>query len=131
MPHHVKVKSCVPWLIADSDLNEANDGEVEYYRDLLVQGQSERHIGLLVTGQFDPSLVLGMVAIRCARQGATLIPLALAIPETPVAIEAPPKRPALDVTLLSAPVRKRVTEDRRDYGHDDDEGQTPDGRYSN
>lgn len=85
----------VPWDCLDaSDCREANEGQVEMYRDCHSIGNAfvpyphaERQLGLVVLGQFDPSMVLGMVAVRCERKGSdVLIPLSLSIPETPIAV---------------------------------------------
>lgn len=83
----------VPWdCLESSDCKEANDGELELYRDTHVNGQAQRQIGMMAVGQFDHSLVLGLVAIRCERRGDQLIPLTLSIPETPAAIVAEARR---------------------------------------
>lgn len=74
----------VPWGdIAPSDVREANEGQVELYRDLSIDGRPERHLAMLVVGQYDRSLALGLVAVRCERHGEQLIPLTCSIPETP------------------------------------------------
>lgn len=96
--------STVPWWLPDSDLREADGGEPALRRDLLVNGKAERHFGLHVWGQVEPCPPsLGLVAVRCERQGSTVIPISLSIPDTPITIEtrrAPalvaPAAPTLD-----------------------------------
>lgn len=75
----------VQWdVIEPSDLREANNAELELYRDTQVNGHAERQIGMHVLGTYDPSLSLGLVCLRCERHGDTLIPLTMCIPETPM-----------------------------------------------
>jgi len=52
-----------------------------YVRDIILDNRPQRHIGLHVVGTYDAGLSLGMVAVRCERKGATVIPLTLSIPE--------------------------------------------------
>lgn len=75
----------VPWSeIEASDLCEANSGHIEYCRDTQRNGAAERHLGMHVLGTYDHSLSLGVIAMRCSRHGAKLIPLSLAIADTPI-----------------------------------------------
>jgi hypothetical protein len=70
----------VQWdVVKPSDLVEQGDPEI--VRDCRnVIGQPERHIGLLVKGEYVPTL--GILAIRCSRRGNEIgIPLGLAIPD--------------------------------------------------
>ncbi len=91
--HPVRVP-LVPWSdIEPSDLCEANGGELEMYRDTRIGSVAERQIGMVVVGQFNRGIALGLIAVRCERQGAKLIPLSLQIPETPIAIS--PRESAL------------------------------------
>ena len=81
----------VPWSgIERSDLYRANDGELELYRDVQIDGHSERHLAMLVIGQYDHSMALCLVAIRCERHGEHLVPLTCSIPETPAAVVREP-----------------------------------------
>jgi hypothetical protein len=81
--------SRVPWWLFDSDLWPVNDGKPELTRDLRTpEGQPQRHLGLRVTQQFHPGETLDWLAIRCERRGERLIPISMAIPESP--IELPP-----------------------------------------
>ena len=86
-----------PWHIEDSDLVEAGDPEL--VRDLA----SERQIGLHIVTSCPCRLSLGVLALRCERKGATVIPLTLSIADTPIAM--PVRKSAMDVTLLSGPRR--------------------------
>ena len=79
--------SLVPWWLPDSDLCEANGGEVELERHLVVDGHRETHLGLHVWGQADDAPSLGILAIRCQREGSHDVPLTLSIPETPIVFE--------------------------------------------
>ena len=84
MPRHwSRHYSRVPWEIPDSDLCEANRGELEMYRDCRINGQAQRQLAMHVTGSVNPSLSLGLVAVRCERIGDSLIPRTLSIPDTP------------------------------------------------
>ena len=106
----MRVKSLCRWFIEEEDINPAESGL--FSRDLQLHGQAQRHYGLQVLGTFDHSLNLGMVAIRCERHKGQMIPLALAW------VDAPPietRTPVMDLTLLSAPVR-RVVHDANDLG---------------
>lgn len=91
----VPPRSYVPWWLEHTDLVPANEGEAELARDLMVgNGKLERHLGLVVTATYDPSLVLGMIAIRCERHrdgDAKLheIPISMSIPETPMCLSTP------------------------------------------
>lgn len=92
----------VPWSdIEASDLREANDGEPELYRDTH-DGSPERQLGLHVVGQYDSHLSLGLIAVRCERRGTQLIPMSMAIAETPPFIDT--SQPAL-ACLQSNPRR--------------------------
>jgi hypothetical protein len=105
-----RVKSLCPWFIAEEDVNAAESGL--FSRDLQLEGQAQRHYGLQVLGTFDHSLALGMVAIRCERKKGQMLPLALAL------VDSPPvdtRTPAMDLTLLSAPVRREF-HDGNDLG---------------
>jgi hypothetical protein len=105
-----RVKSLCPWFIAEEDVNPAESGL--FSRDLQMGVQAQRHYGLQVLGTFDPSLSLGMLAIRCERKKGQMLPLAIAW------VDAPPaetRTPAMDLTLLSAPVRHE-THDSNDLG---------------
>lgn len=82
-------RSYVPWWLERSDLNEANGGDPEFTRDLQVNGHAEKHFGLVVTGQINWSVVLGMIAIRCEREGTTMRPISLSIPDTPPGLTRP------------------------------------------
>jgi hypothetical protein len=77
----------VPWSDIARDLYEANNGEVELYRDTHSGTQAERQIGVHVVGQYDSSVSLGLVAIRCERHGERLVPLTISIAETPPFID--------------------------------------------
>jgi hypothetical protein len=82
----------VPWGdMEPSDCREANSGDIELTRDIHVNGRAFRQIGMHVIGQYDNSLSLGLICLRCERKGETLIPLSLSIPETPV-VHAPTRR---------------------------------------
>lgn len=98
----------VPWSdVEPSDLREANEGDLELVRDLLIEGQAERHIGMLCVGQYDRSMALGLIAIRCERHGAQLVPLTCAIPETPTAVVRQP----VSAPVQSNPVRRSYRDD--------------------
>lgn len=84
--HWTKLWSRVPWEIPESDLCEANRGELELYRDLSINGRPQRQIAMHVTGSVNPHLSLGLIAVRCERRGDHLIPLTLSIPETPIVV---------------------------------------------
>lgn len=71
----------VPWGdVEPSDVREATAGY--WQRDTRNYGVCQRHVALNVIGSYDHSLSLGMVAIRCHRQGAWIEPLTLSIPDT-------------------------------------------------
>lgn len=96
----------VPWSdIEASDLCEANQGELELYRDTQVGPLAERHVGMHVVGQYDSWLSLGILAIRCERKGRTLIPVSMAIADTP------PAHPAL-LCVQSNPQRHADPDDQ-------------------
>lgn len=42
--------SQVPWWLPDSDLREANNGDVDMERHVLINGRREWHVGLQVWG---------------------------------------------------------------------------------
>ena len=74
----------VPWGdISVSDLREA--GPPELQRDIRTFGTAEKHLCLLVKGQYVPTL--GMIAVRCERHSGWLLPLTLAIVDTTAVIE--------------------------------------------
>lgn len=112
-----RVKSYVPWFIDEIDINPAESGL--FTRDLSVDGEAQRHFGLPVLGQFDVGLSLGMVALRCERKGAEIIPLALACVDTPP-VEA--RTPTMDMRLLHRnPVRRtKWRADTRQEADEDD-----------
>ena len=97
-------RSSVPWLIPHEDINPADDGELSYVRDVRVAGCVERQLAMVVTGQYDRSLCLGLVALRCEKHGDAVVPLTLSIPDTPIA-SMPERKPAMNVALLSNPRR--------------------------
>lgn len=77
IPRYTKV----PW--GDLEPSDVRSGQSGYFqRDSRSYGLCERQVALAVIGSYDPSLYLGMVAIRCNRQGAYLEPLTLSIPDT-------------------------------------------------
>lgn len=124
----VAIKSHVPWWLPDSDLTEAHEGEPDFERTIVKGTHHEQHLGLMVTGQFDPSMVLGMIAIRSKRSrdsdGRVVVePLTIAIPETPFVVATPRKKatPSMDVTLLSGTPRS-VQRPDIDYGDCDPPG---------
>lgn len=96
-----RVKSLMPWFIAEEDINPAESGLLS--RDLQVGGQAQRHYGLNVLGTFDHSLTVTMLAIRCERVKGQVIPMALSMVDPqPAAL----RTPAMDLSLLqSNPVR--------------------------
>lgn len=97
----------VPWWLPDSDLREANGGEPELERSTVREGTPEKHFGLNVWGQADDPPCLGVIAIRCERAGATVVPLQMCIADTtPIKVE---HKPAMNLSLLSNP--RRVTDD--------------------
>lgn len=98
----------VPWSDLAPDLVEAAD--VEMSRDTHF-GKPERHLGLHVVGQYDRGLSLGLIALRCERHGAKLVPISMAIAETPPFIDT--RQPTL-VGAQSNPVRYH--ERPTDYG---------------
>lgn len=102
----------VPWSVIEaSDLCEANKGQgPELVRDVY-GAKHERHLGINVVGQYDPYLSLGLIAVRCERQGSALVPIGLAIAETPPFIDT--RQPAL-ACVQSNP--KRYPERPPDYG---------------
>lgn len=101
----------VPWSdIEASDLTEANNGEPEMYRDTH-DGKPERQLGLHIVGQYDPLLSLGLIALRCERHGTTLIPISMAIAETPPFVDT--RQPVL-AGVQSNP--RRTMERPPDYG---------------
>ena len=104
-----RIWSHVPWWLPHEDLVEADDGEIAFVRDLSVEGRAERHLAMHVVGQFDRGLSLGLVAIRCERKGGQLVPLGIAIPETPVVVEV----------MVSQQNPQRV---RHGYGAVEDDG---------
>jgi len=71
----------VPWWLPDTDLCEADEGELSFRRDTTRRGRAECQIAMHVVGQFDRRLNLGLVALRCERRGAQLVPMTLSIPE--------------------------------------------------
>lgn len=94
--HPVRVP-LVPWSdIEPSDLCEANGGDLEMYRDTRVGPVAERQLAMVVVGQFDRGIALGLIAVRCERHGGRLIPLSLQIPETPIVVnvQSNPRRQA-------------------------------------
>lgn len=97
--------------IDGSDLKEANHGQIELCRDVQVDGRPERHIGMLVVGQYERSLALGLVALRCERRGESLIPLTCSIPETPATVVPTPA----PVPAQSNPRRRTTRHDDCDY----------------
>lgn len=108
MGRHDPRYSLVPWWLPDSDLREANGGELELERSTLRNGKPEKHIGMHVWGQADDAPSLGMIAIRGKRKGSELTePLTICIPETPIVIE---RKPSMDMALLNRP-RLRYAED--------------------
>lgn len=108
-----RVKSMVPWFIEDADVNPAESGL--FSRDLSLDGQAQRHFGLPVLGQFDASLSLGMVAIRCERNKGVIVPLALALVDTP---PVDTRTPTMDLRLLQRNVI-RTADHRDDNGAND------------
>jgi hypothetical protein len=96
-----RVRSYCPWFVAEEDVNPAESGL--FARDLCVEGQGQRHFGLPVLGQFDASLSLGMLAIRCERKGSTVIPLMLSLVDSPP-IET--RTPTMDMRLLQSNPRR-------------------------
>lgn len=85
MGRHPTRYSLVPWWLPDSDLVAVGDPEL--VRDLA----GERQVALHVRGSA-PGVTLGLVAMRCARDGARLVPLTISLPESPIVVEAPPLR---------------------------------------
>lgn len=86
--------SLVPWWLPDTDLVEADNGELAYTRDLrTITGRAERHLAMPVVGQYDRGCFLGLIAIRCERRGSSLVPMACAIPETPIVEVRAPRNP--------------------------------------
>jgi hypothetical protein len=70
----------VPWGdISASDLCE--EGEPELVRDF----NQERQIGLSVRGTY--GIVLGILALRCEWNGRTIMPLTMAIADTPIIMD--------------------------------------------
>lgn len=67
-----------------NDLHVAMSGS--FHRDTLLYGQSGRQVALHVIGQYDRSLSIGLIALRCERRGEQTIPLTLSIPETPMVL---------------------------------------------
>jgi hypothetical protein len=110
-----RVKSYCPWLVAEDDINPAESGV--FARDLSVDGQAQRHYGLPVLGQFDSSLSLGMLALRCERKGSLLMPLSLALVDTPPTEE---RHPAMDLRLLQRNPARHLDHD--DNGANVDDG---------
>ena len=100
-----------PWHIEPSDL--IGQGYPELVRDLV----GERQIGLHVLTSKGASL--GLLAIRCERRGTTLIPLEIAIAETPAVVVEP--APAMDLRRLRGPSRRRDDDERRERGGHDEE----------
>jgi hypothetical protein len=96
-------RSYVPWLIAHSDVNPVGDPELQRHL------QGELQVGMVVHGQFDEAMVLGLVALRCKRVGGEWVPESICVPETPIVMPDP--KPALDVTLLSGPHRHRIDDE--------------------
>jgi hypothetical protein len=91
-----RVLSYCPWMIAESDLNPVGDPELT--RDLI----GERQIGMVVHGQFDEELVLGLVAISMTRENGKWVPGGMCVPDTPIVI---PEKSGMDINLLSGPQR--------------------------
>ena len=73
--HWTRFWSKIPWSLPDSDLCEANRGELELYRDCQINGRPQRQIAMHVVGSCNPNLSLGLVAIRCERHGDGTEPL--------------------------------------------------------
>jgi hypothetical protein len=109
-----RVRSHCPWFIADEDVNPAESGL--FSRDLSLDGQAQRHFGLPVLGQFDPSLSLGMVAIRCERAKGLIVPLALALVDSPP-VEA--RTPMMDLRLLARHPNRWRDDATREADEDD------------
>jgi hypothetical protein len=79
MPRYVKVQ----WGdVEPSDVRESQAGL--WSRDCRAYGVAERQYALHVIGSYDPSLSLGLVAIRCRRTGELITPLTLSIPDAPL-----------------------------------------------
>lgn len=96
----------VPWSdIRPSDLME--QGDPELVRDC----RHERHLGLHVRGEYVASL--GLLAIRCERHHGWLLPLSMAIADTPPFVNT-------DQDADAIPVQSNP---RRRYGDWDWDGQ--------
>ena len=70
-----------PWRLADVAQHDLEPAGGEYRRDHHESGRAERHFALPIVGQAGivegPSL--GLLAVRCARQGVLVWPLTLSI----------------------------------------------------
>lgn len=80
---HPRRYARAPWAdVAPADLEPKGDPEwaIDY--------RHERHMGLLIVGEYVPEL--GMLGIRCAVQQGALAPISLAIADGPVAVAIEP-----------------------------------------
>jgi hypothetical protein len=87
----------VPWGdVLQSDVEPQGEPET------VIEYRHEAHLGLHIRGTF--GVTLGMLGVRCERRGVLLIPIAVAIAETPTVIDT-------DTNLQSNPRRDTDADD--------------------
>lgn len=92
----VKRYVAVPWGdVKPSDLEPQGEAETT------IDYRHETHLGLYVKGEH--IAYLGMLAVRCESRGMSLVPIGLAIADTPaleqVPVQSNPRRVRVDVDL--------------------------------
>lgn len=83
MGHWQRRYAQAPWSeIAPADLEPQGDPETA------IDYRHETHLGLYVKGEHIP--YIGMLAVRCESRGMHLVPIGLAIADTPIACHHAP-----------------------------------------
>ena len=78
--HYVRRYAPVPWSdIAPADLQPQGDAETS------VDYRHETHLGLYIKGEH--VAYLGMLAVRCETKGMDLVPVSIAIADTPILVD--------------------------------------------
>lgn len=112
-------RSLVPWQIAHSDIVPANLGQLEFTRDLVIDGVPQKQIAVFVPGEYQRTL--GLLAIRCERRmgptGELLTPLGMSLPDDDVLEPARTFEPYMDGGHHGAPRNERqLPDDEGDGG---------------
>lgn len=80
MPRYVRRYAFAPWSdVAPSDLEPMGEPET------VIDYRHETHLGLYVKGEH--TAYLGMLAVRCEAKGMNVVPLSIAIADTPILID--------------------------------------------